>query len=36
MQFGKAQERMLQAWMKANPKLGTVKAYKVDIGDGFY
>jgi hypothetical protein len=36
MQFGKAQERMLQARMKANPKFGTVKAYKVDIGDGFY
>jgi hypothetical protein len=36
MQFGKAQERMLQAPMKANPKFRTVKAYKVDIGDGFY
>jgi hypothetical protein len=36
MQFGKAQEQMLQARMKANPKFGTVKAYKVDIGDGFY
>jgi hypothetical protein len=36
MQFGKAQERMLQARMRAHPKFGPVWAYKVDISDGFY
>jgi hypothetical protein len=36
MQFGKALERLLQEAVRANPKFGHTRHYKVDISDGFY
>ncbi|CAJ1935371.1 unnamed protein product [Cylindrotheca closterium] len=36
MQFGKAQLRIREALMKANPEYGPVYRYKNDMSDGFY
>jgi hypothetical protein len=36
MQFGKANERLWQTIMSANPKFGPLHMYKIDISDGFY
>jgi hypothetical protein len=36
MQFGKANERLMDVLARANPKFGPCYMYKVDISDGFY
>jgi hypothetical protein len=36
MQFGKANERIWQTIMSANPKFGPLHMYKIDISDAFY
>jgi hypothetical protein len=36
MQFGKANERLWQTIMTANPQFGPLHMYKIDISDGFY
>jgi hypothetical protein len=36
MQFGKVIKRLLDAAVRANPKFGPLRQYKVDISDCFY
>ncbi len=36
MQFGKANEQLLQRLVHSNPKFGPCSMYKLDIADGFY
>jgi hypothetical protein len=36
MPLGKANERLWQTIMSANPKFGPLHMYKIDISDGFY